>query len=177
LIEANVKTADEGGEDDSIKQAFKLFQIPPSGNEEPVCEEVVFTKLEKQLLNTVSSFVLDCGDEVWVWIGRKSNKHMRKLAEAKGAEIMARELRPAHATLHVMWEGTELVLFMEVCALPLPRRYSTWEGMLSPPSGFLPCTEIFQLGEAANCRTGDPSAPQAEGREEGIRRVTDAVHA
>jgi len=114
----DVKTAEEGGEDDEERARAALFRVPPSGNGEPVCEEVQFSKLEKQLLSTDSSFILDCGDEVWVWIGRKSNKHMRKQAETKGKDLLATVSRPAHAALHVMWEGTELVLFME--------KFSNW---------------------------------------------------
>ncbi|CAN1329783.1 VLN4 [Linum perenne] len=98
------KTA--GDEDDSpASDDTKLYCIE-KGQAEPV-EADTFTR---ELLDTNKCYVLDCGAEVYVWMGKTTSLDERKNASKSAEEIIHSADRPKSQIIRVM-EGFETVMF------------------------------------------------------------------
>ncbi|ERN07385.1 villin-4 isoform X2 [Amborella trichopoda] len=66
--------------------------------------------LKRELLDTNSCYVLDCGLEVFVWMGRNTSLDERKSASAAAEELVAGPSRPKAHIIRVI-EGFETVMF------------------------------------------------------------------
>lgn len=52
-------------------------------------------------------YILDCGSDVFIWLGRKSPRLVRAAALKLGQELCGMLHRPRHATVTRSLEGTE----------------------------------------------------------------------
>ncbi|XP_052198990.1 villin-4-like [Diospyros lotus] len=85
--------------------ATKLFRIE-KGTAEPLEAE----SLTKELLDTNKCFLLDCGIEVFVWMGRNTSLDERKSASGAAEELVRGLNRPKSHIIRVI-EGFETVMF------------------------------------------------------------------
>ncbi|PKU66116.1 villin-5 [Dendrobium catenatum] len=88
-----------------ISPAIKLFSIEKG---QPV--PVVADKLVRQLLDTNKCYLLDCGFEVFVWMGRSTSLEERKSASASAEELSHGPGRPKVQIIRVI-EGFETTIF------------------------------------------------------------------
>lgn len=98
------KTASEGDKNDDLTPA-KLFRVE-KGKAEP--EEA--DSLTRDLLNTNKCYILDCGTEVFVWIGRNTTLDERKSASGAAEELL-RSLERIKSHIIRVIEGFETVVF------------------------------------------------------------------
>ncbi|KAK1293323.1 Villin-4 [Acorus calamus] len=94
-------------DDDRSTEAFatRLLRIE-KGQPEPVQAD----SLLRELLDTNKCFVLDCGAEVFVWMGRSTSLEERKSASSAAEEILRVSDRPKAHVIRVI-EGFETVMF------------------------------------------------------------------
>ncbi|OVA00911.1 Villin headpiece [Macleaya cordata] len=94
-------------EDDKTVEAFsaKLLSIK-KGQAEPVATD----SLTRELLDTNNCFLLDCGIEVFVWMGRNTSLDDRKTASTAAEELVRASDRPKSHIIRVI-EGFETVVF------------------------------------------------------------------
>ncbi|WOH06883.1 hypothetical protein DCAR_0626312 [Daucus carota subsp. sativus] len=83
----------------------RLFGIV-KGQHEPMDVD----SLKRELLDTYKCYLLDCGSEVFVWIGRNTSLDERKSASGAGEELLRTVPRPKTHIIRVM-EGFETVMF------------------------------------------------------------------
>ncbi|XP_024019901.1 villin-4 [Morus notabilis] len=76
------------------------------GKAEPVDTD----SLTRQLLDTNKCYLLDCGVEVFVWMGRNTSLDERKAASGAAEELVSSESRPKVHIIRVI-EGFETVVF------------------------------------------------------------------
>ncbi|KAL0904665.1 hypothetical protein M5K25_026795 [Dendrobium thyrsiflorum] len=88
-----------------ISPAIKLFSIE-KGQPVPVAAD----KLVRQLLDTNKCYLLDCGFEVFVWMGRSTSLEERKSASASAEELSHGPGRPKVQIIRVI-EGFETTIF------------------------------------------------------------------
>ncbi|CAI0555837.1 unnamed protein product [Linum tenue] len=89
----------------SASDETRLFCI-----EKGQAEQVEADTFTRELLDTNKCFVLDCGVEVFVWMGRNTNLDERKNASKSAEEIVHNADRPKSHIIRVM-EGFETVMF------------------------------------------------------------------
>ncbi|XP_047333569.1 villin-4-like [Impatiens glandulifera] len=94
-------------DDNSSNDVFptKLYSVE-KGQSQPV--EV--DSLSKELLDTNGCFLLDCGIEFFVWMGKNTSIAERKSASGAAEELIRGLNRPKSQTIRVM-EGSETVMF------------------------------------------------------------------
>lgn len=73
-------------------------------------EPVETDSLTRQLLDTNKCYLLDCGVEVFVWMGRNTSLDERKAASGAAEELVNSESRPKVHIIRVI-EGFETVMF------------------------------------------------------------------
>lgn len=83
------------------------------GKPEPVEADM----LTRDLLNTQNCYLLDCGLEVFVWMGRNTSLEDRKTASLAAEELLRDDSRPKAHLIRVI-EGFETVVFRS--------RFSSW---------------------------------------------------
>ncbi|PKI53561.1 hypothetical protein CRG98_026011 [Punica granatum] len=95
------------GEDDKTIDSYatKLLCVE-KGKAEPVEAEA----LTRELLNTNKCYLLDCGLEVFVWMGRTTSLEDRKCASAAAEELLRTPDHPQSHIIRVI-EGFETVVF------------------------------------------------------------------
>ncbi|CAI0427863.1 unnamed protein product [Linum tenue] len=98
------------------KTASDEDKLPASDETKLFCigkgqaEQVEADTFTRELLDTNKCFVLDCGVEVFVWMGRNTNLDERKNASKTAEEIVHKADRPKSHIIRVM-EGFETVMF------------------------------------------------------------------
>ncbi|KAK1317424.1 Villin-4 [Acorus calamus] len=94
-------------DDDKSTEAFatRLLRI-----EKGQPEQIQADSLLRELLDTNKCFVLDCGAEVFVWMGRSTSLEERKSASSAAEEILRVSDRPKAHVIRVI-EGFETVMF------------------------------------------------------------------
>ncbi|XP_047330593.1 villin-4-like [Impatiens glandulifera] len=93
--------------DDNSNDIFptKLFSV-----EKGQSQLVEADSLRKELLDTNGCFLLDCGIEFFVWMGKNTSLDARKSASGAAEELFRALNRPKAHTIRVM-EGFETVMF------------------------------------------------------------------
>ncbi|XP_022871797.1 villin-4-like, partial [Olea europaea var. sylvestris] len=97
------KTTDEPRSTDDVPT--KLFCVE-KGQAEPVEAE----SLTRELLDTNRCYILDCGTEVFVWMGRNTSLEERKAASGTVNELLHTLDKPKSHVVQVI-EGFETVMF------------------------------------------------------------------
>ncbi|KAL2465807.1 Villin-4 [Abeliophyllum distichum] len=97
------KTTDEPRSTDDVPT--KLFGVE-KGQAEPVDADT----LTRELLDTNRCYILDCGTEVFVWMGRNTSLDERKAASGIVDELLHSLDRPKSHVIRVI-EGFETVMF------------------------------------------------------------------
>ncbi|KAL8127073.1 hypothetical protein AgCh_014121 [Apium graveolens] len=90
----------------------RLFGVV-KGQHEPVDVE----SLKREQLDTYKCYLLDCGSEVFVWMGRNTSLDERKSASGAAEELLRTVPRPKTQIVRVM-EGFETVMFRS--------KFNTW---------------------------------------------------
>ncbi|KAJ8767437.1 hypothetical protein K2173_017481 [Erythroxylum novogranatense] len=98
------KTANDDDKAADISST-KLFRIE-KGQPEPVDMD----SLTRELLDTNKCYILDCGVEVFVWMGRNTSLDERKTASGAAEELLRGAGRPKSHIIRVI-EGFETVMF------------------------------------------------------------------
>ncbi|XP_058068041.1 villin-4 [Magnolia sinica] len=101
-------------DDDKQNEAYpaKLLCIE-KGQAQPVEAD----SLKRDLLDTNKSYLLDCGLEVFVWMGRNTSLDARKSASAAAEELLRGPDRPKAHIIRII-EGFETVIFRS--------KFDTW---------------------------------------------------
>ncbi|KAJ9141342.1 hypothetical protein P3X46_031884 [Hevea brasiliensis] len=92
-------------EDKIADSPTKLFWVE-KGQAEPVDTD----SLTRELLDTYKCYILDCGLEVFVWMGRNTSLDERKVASGAAEELVRGADRPKSHIIRVI-EGFETVMF------------------------------------------------------------------
>uniref|UniRef100_A0A2P2MNM8 Villin-4-like n=1 Tax=Rhizophora mucronata TaxID=61149 RepID=A0A2P2MNM8_RHIMU len=90
----------------------KIFRVE-KGQAEPLEAD----SLTRELLNTNHCYILDCGVEVFVWMGRNTSLDERKSASGAAEELVHAGERPKSHIIRVI-EGFETVMFRS--------KFETW---------------------------------------------------
>ncbi|XP_057545488.1 villin-4-like [Amaranthus tricolor] len=98
------KTASEGDKD-IVPTSAKLFCVE-KGHAEPEEADI----LTRDLLDTNKCYILDCGNEVFVWMGRNTTLDDRKSSSGAAEELLQSLDRPNTHIIRVI-EGFETVVF------------------------------------------------------------------
>ncbi|KAI4380570.1 hypothetical protein MLD38_006747 [Melastoma candidum] len=99
------KTASEEDKKSFDASTTKLLRVE-KGQAEPIEAE----SLTRDLLETSKCYLLDCGIEVFVWMGRTTSLDDRKSASTAAEELVRRPDRPHSHIIRVI-EGFETVIF------------------------------------------------------------------
>lgn len=120
--QASIKTAEEGGADDSTHHAsdVKFFDFT-SGSASAVEER----PLLKDMLKSDGLFVVVSGTDVWAWAGKSLSKDTRKGAMTSALSVVESEGLPGQTAVQVVKEGTESALsrqqFQQWHAVAVPK--------------------------------------------------------
>ncbi|KAJ6355459.1 hypothetical protein OIU77_005950, partial [Salix suchowensis] len=98
------KTASDEDKTD-VSFPTKLFHVE-KGRAEPVEAD----SLTRELLDTNKCYILDCGVEVFIWMGRNTSLDERKRASGAAEELVRAAERPKSLIVRVI-EGFETVMF------------------------------------------------------------------
>ncbi|KAG5225743.1 villin [Salix suchowensis] len=98
------KTASDEDKTD-VSFPTKLFHVE-KGRAEPVEAD----SLTRELLDTNKCYILDCGVEVFIWMGRNTSLDERKSASGAAEELVRAAERPKSLIVRVI-EGFETVMF------------------------------------------------------------------
>eukprot|EP01018_Ginkgo_biloba_P014879 Gb_25295 [translate_table: standard] len=95
-------------EDDSQPEAFpaKLFCVQ-KGLAKPIQSD----SLKREVLDTNNCYLLDCGVEIYVWMGRNTSLEERKEASSAAEELIVSQGRADRAHVTRVMEGFETVMF------------------------------------------------------------------
>ncbi|XP_010545405.1 PREDICTED: villin-5 isoform X2 [Tarenaya hassleriana] len=85
-------------------------EIQLSSAEKGQVEPVEAESLQRELLDTNKCYILDCGLELFVWMGRSTSVNQRKSASESAEELLRSSGRPQSHIIRVM-EGFETVMF------------------------------------------------------------------
>eukprot|EP01155_Anaeramoeba_flamelloides_P051067 Anaeramoba_flamelloidesc42264_g1_i2.p2 GENE.c42264_g1_i2~~c42264_g1_i2.p2 ORF type:complete len:338 (+),score=100.39 c42264_g1_i2:42-1016(+) len=85
-----IQTAEEGGDDDEFeKETTKnivLFRVCDESGKLLITEEAR-PPLKKAMLDTMDCFILDCGSQIFVWIGKGSTRQEKKRIDGQRSQI------------------------------------------------------------------------------------------
>ncbi|XP_071963998.1 protein flightless-1 homolog [Antedon mediterranea] len=73
--------------------------------------ELPKNKLKQSCLDTKHVYILDCGADIFIWIGRKSSRLVRAAALKLAQELCSMIIRPSVAIVVRVLEGTESQIF------------------------------------------------------------------
>lgn len=93
-------------EDKTVDSHSTKLLCVEKGKAEPVEAD----SLTRQLLDTNKCYLLDCGVEVFVWMGRNTSLDERKTASGAAEELVSSDNRPKSHIIRVI-EGFETVMF------------------------------------------------------------------
>eukprot|EP00249_Psilotum_nudum_P014660 c24943_g1_i2 orf=426-1517(-) len=106
------------GDDSQFETVLaKLYCI-----EDGKANQVDSSPLSKGLLESNKSYLLDCGSEVYVWVGRITSLEDRKAANFAAEDFILSQKRPYHMQITRVIQGFE--------PLPFKENFDLW-----PPSG------------------------------------------
>ena len=87
----------------------KLYSVKDNGDIEPIDGKLII-----EMLDSNSCFLLDCKNEIYVWIGKNSTKELRSISMSKANELMENgEQRSKFTEIYRVTEGGESVFFCE----------------------------------------------------------------
>jgi len=103
----HIKSAEEGGSDEEIKQATpKLFQVSDASGKLEVTL-ISEGKLEKKMLDEKDCFILDTGNEIHVWVGKGATKQERAKSMEHAAQYIKDNNLPAWLPISRVGQGGE----------------------------------------------------------------------
>lgn len=70
--------------------------------------------LARSDLETSDAFIVDCGPQIWVWIGEKASKQEKEQGMQVAAKYMAAEKKPGWTNLIKVFEGNENKFFLNI---------------------------------------------------------------
>ncbi|KAJ3427674.1 villin [Anaeramoeba flamelloides] len=111
-----IQTAEEGGDDDEFeKETTKnivLFRVCDESGKLLITEEAR-PPLKKAMLDTMDCFILDCGSQIFVWIGKGSTRQEKKESMANAVKFLQQNNRPEWTPITRVIENGETPLFAE----------------------------------------------------------------
>lgn len=108
--QASIKTAEEGGADDSAQHASDVKFFDFSQGSASAVEE---RPLLESMLKSDGLFVVVSGTDVWAWAGKSLSKDTRKGAMASALSVVEKEGLSGQSAVQVVKEGTETALFRQ----------------------------------------------------------------
>eukprot|EP00250_Pteridium_aquilinum_P015439 c22578_g1_i1 orf=686-3496(-) len=102
-------------EDDAVSEVSsgKLYVL-----EEGTLNPVKETPLNKGILESNKCYILDCGAEIFVWMGRITSLEERKAASTAAEEFLLSQKRPKHTLITRVIQGFE--------TLPFRTNFESW---------------------------------------------------
>jgi gelsolin len=70
-------------------------------------------KLVMEMLDSSGCFIVDCKNEIYVWLGKATGKDYRNVASEKAQELLTQGERASWTEVYRTVEGGESVLFCE----------------------------------------------------------------
>lgn len=114
-----VRSADQGGSDDEVKTTeTRLFHVG-AGNS---LTQVATGTLERSALQTSDIFLLDSDAVVYVWIGKNSDKEVRKNVMIQASEFLRNSGKADWTPITRVSEGVEPAAFQQLFKLWTPPR-------------------------------------------------------
>lgn len=114
-----VSSADHGGSDDEVKGTeTRLFHVG-AGN---ALTQVSAGMLERSALQSSDIFLVDSDAVVYVWIGKNSDKEVRKQVMVKASEFLSNSGKPDWTPITRVSEGVEPASFQQLFKLWTPPR-------------------------------------------------------
>jgi len=107
---SKIMPAEQGGSDQSAGQMkIKLFRVSDATGELLFKHEVTQppTKIVKSMLDTNDVFIVDCGIQVYVWMGHKSSKNEKSKGLSLAEEYLIKENRPRTTPIAKITEDGE----------------------------------------------------------------------
>ncbi|XP_040830440.1 protein flightless-1 homolog isoform X3 [Ochotona curzoniae] len=99
------------------------YKLSVEHKQRPKVEVMPSMRLLQSLLDTRCVYILDCGSDVFIWLGRKSPRLVRAAALKLGQELCGMLHRPRHATVTRSLEGTEAQVFKA--------KFKNWDDVLT----------------------------------------------
>jgi len=106
---ARIRTAAEGGDDSSVQQQaspIKLFRLTDKSGQLTFNPEKS-GEVKKADLDSSDTFILDNGDEVFVWIGKRASANERKFGMQQAERYLRDNNRPLVTPISRVVEGGE----------------------------------------------------------------------
>jgi hypothetical protein len=114
----DVKSADAGGNDDEVKQQpAKLFQVSDASGKLEV-KEIATGNLEKKMLDEKDCFIVDTGNEVYVWVGKGATKEERTKSMTHAADYIEQNNLPKWLPIARVAQGGETAAFKGLFTWP-----------------------------------------------------------
>jgi hypothetical protein len=114
----HVKSADAGGSDDEVKQMPpKLFQVSDASGKLEV-NLVAEGKLEKKMLDEKDCFIVDTGNEIFVWVGKGATKQERAKSMEHAAEYLKQNNLPSWLPISRVAQNGETPAFKGLFVWP-----------------------------------------------------------
>jgi len=112
-----IATADKGGDDEGYERTAiantKLYCISSASGGTLTTDEIKASPLTQNLLDTSHCFILDCGADIFVWVGTKSSKEEKKESTIIAQSFLTKFNYPKFTPITRVLEGGETPLFKE----------------------------------------------------------------
>jgi hypothetical protein len=111
-----IKSAEEGGDDLAFEKMavsqMVLYRVCDESGELKITEEAR-APLKRANLDTMDCFILDCTNEIFVWIGKGSTAQEKRESMKNAVDFLAKNNRPSWTPITRLIEGGETPLFIE----------------------------------------------------------------
>lgn len=98
-----------------VAPAPKLFEVSDASG------EMLITKIaegkgemKRELLNPDDAFIVDCGNRIWIWVGKAANANERKMAMNHACDYVTRNNLPDWTPITRVLDGKETAQFKKV---------------------------------------------------------------
>jgi len=113
-----IKSAEEGGRDEDVgksAQKFekKLFRLSDASGTLQLTQEAAGAGINISKLDPNDVFILDCGTEVFVWIGKSTTDQEKKKGLQYAQDYLKAQGRPPHISITKFNEGQENKAFRD----------------------------------------------------------------
>jgi len=104
------------GDDDEVaerkeSESIRLFHVSDQSGALQTTEITTEGKLKRELLQSSDSYILDSGDEIFVWIGGQSDVSEKREAMNYAQQYLVSRNRPPQTRITRVFEGSETPIF------------------------------------------------------------------
>ena len=139
-----------GKDDDDVKaHEVRLFKVSDaSGHIEKT--QVGADRLDRSLLDTNDTFILDAGDTIFVWVGKGATKEERNKSMSFAEDFIKNEGRPTHTKIIRVPDGGETPAFKSFFSVwDPPRILDAKEAKAAPPADDTSVSDLVKAKKQA----------------------------